>query len=328
MKNFCSVTDVPDPARAVWESIQLKDNSFTPEIGKGKTLGLIFFNSSLRTRMSTQKAAFNLGMNTIVINLNQDSWQLEFEDGIKMDASKPEHVKEAAAMLSIYCDVVGIRCFATLENEVQDKSDFVLNTFKKHLSVPLISLESAQLHPLQSLADMMTIFERKQKHKPKVALVWAPHIKALPQAVPNSFCEWSLAMDYDLHVAQPKGFELDEKYTNGAQIHYQPEEALVNADFIYIKNWSSTIPYGKTSSNHENWMLNLSQYNLSKQAYIMHCLPARRNVEISDALIDHPKCVVGAQAENRIYAAQYVLKEFFTHHKTKNLAEEWKQYTL
>jgi N-succinyl-L-ornithine transcarbamylase len=331
MKNFCSVSDTEDPAKAVWESIQIKENPFYNNLLRGKTLGLIFFNSSLRTRLSTQKAAFNLGMNTVVINLNQDSWQLEFEDGVCMNASSPEHIKEAAAMLSLYCDVVGVRCFATFENQEKDKSDFVLNSFKKHLTIPLFSMESATLHPLQSLADMMCIFERKKKHIPKIALCWAPHVKVLPQAVPNSFAEWCNAMQYDLHIAQPEGFELEKKYSQNAKIHYDLESAVKDADFIYIKNWSSTKHYGKFVSPNKDWLLNTVQYSLSNSAYIMHCLPARRNLEIKDEIIDHPNSIVVQQAENRIYAAQYVLQNLFKSEQKSNerkllIENEWKNY--
>jgi N-succinyl-L-ornithine transcarbamylase len=275
------------------------------EIGKDKTLGLLFFNNSLRTRLSTQKAGQNLGMNVIVMNFGSEGWALEYEDGTVMDQGKSEHVKEAAQVISQYCDVIGIRAFSGLEDKELDYSEPVISAFKKYASVPILNLESATGHPLQALTDLITIEENKKVARPKVVLSWAPHPKALPQAVPNSFVEFMKHADVDLVVTHPKGYELDPAFTEGVRIEYDQDKALEGADFVSVKNWSSVSDYGKVLSQDPKWMMTMEKLGDAK---FMHCLPVRRNVVVSDEVLDSDQALVIEQANNRTYAAQVALK--------------------
>lgn len=309
MKHFTSVNDIEDPIALVNEAIKLKNSEKQSEIGKNKTIGLLFFNSSLRTRMSTQKAAQNLGMEVMILNVNNDGWALEFEEGAVMNGKKVEHIKDAAAVMGLYCDILAIRCFPNLENKEEDYADKIVNQFIQYAKVPVVSLESATRHPLQSLADMMTIQEHKTKEKPKVVLSWAPHIKPIPQVVANSFAEWTLASGYDLTIAHPQGYDLSEEFTKGATIEFDQEKALQDADFVYVKNWSSYTDYGKVLIGNEDWMLTNEKLKITNSAKVMHCLPVRRNVELSDEVLDSENSLVLQQAENRVYAAQTVLKK-------------------
>lgn len=308
MKAFTSVKDVANPEVLLQLAKQIKDKPFEyQKWGQHKTIGLLFFNPSLRTRMSTQKAAQNLGMNVMIMNLNKDSWQLELEDGTIMDKGSQEHIKEATAVVSQYCDIIGVRTFAQLKDPKEDYSEHIINKFIAHAEVPIVSLESATLHPLQSLADWLTIEEQKKTPKPKVVLSWAPHPKALPQAVANSFLEWMKVTDYELAIACPKGMELAEEYMNGVEVFHDQESAFKNADFIYTKNWSSYKDYGQVNVNHNDWMIDSTQLQHSNDAKFMHCLPVRRNVVVSDQVLDSKASIVIEQANNRTYAAQAVL---------------------
>ncbi len=308
MKNFTSVKDVKNIKKLVKEGLALKKKPLAfKKIGKDKTLVLLFFNPSLRTRLSTQKAGMNLGMNVIVMNANQ-GWKFEFEDGVIMNTDKAEHIKEAAKVISQYADIIGIRTFPTLTDKERDYQDFILNKFIEHATVPMVSLESAILHPLQSLADMITIEEQKKTKKPKIVLTWAPHPKALPQAVANSFAEWTLASDYDLTITHPKGYELSKKFTKGATIEYNQQKAFEGADFIYAKNWSSFKNYGQIEVEDANWMVNSAKMKLTNNGKFMHCLPVRRNVVVAGKVLDSKASLVIEQANNRTYAAQVVLK--------------------
>ncbi len=309
MRHFTSINDIEDPMALVKEAIALKNNEKQSEIGKNKTIGLLFFNSSLRTRMSTQKAAQNLGMEVMILNVNNDGWALEFEEGAVMNGKTVEHIKDAAAVMGLYCDILAIRCFPNLEDREEDYADKIINQFIQYAKVPVVSLESATRHPLQSLADMITIQEHKTKEKPKVVLTWAPHIKPIPQVVANSFAEWTLASGYDLTITHPEGYELSEAFTNGAIIETNQEKALQDADFVYVKNWSSYTDYGKVLPGNEDWMLTNEKLEVTNSAKVMHCLPVRRNVELSDEVLDSENSLVLQQAENRVYAAQTVLKK-------------------
>jgi N-succinyl-L-ornithine transcarbamylase len=309
MKQFTSVKDIPDPIGLVQDAIKLKNNHRFSDLGKNKTIGLLFFNPSLRTRMSTQKAAQNLGMNHIVLNVGQDGWALEFEEGAIMNGTTVEHIKDAAPVMGLYCDVLAIRCFPNLKDREEDYSEKILQQFIKYCNIPVISLESATLHPLQSLADMITIQEHQKQRTPKIVLTWAPHIKPIPQAVANSFAEWTVGCGHQLTITHPKGYELSERFTEGAVIEYNQEKALKNADFVYVKNWSSYHEYGKILDVQENWLLDHQKMSVTHDAKIMHCLPVRRNVELSDELLDSENSLVLKQAENRIYAAQIVLQK-------------------
>ena len=314
MQHFTTVYDVKDPIQLVNEAIELKSqpNSFS-ELGKGKTLGLIFLNPSLRTRLSTQKAGRMLGMEVMMLNIDKESWAIEWNDDVIMNGNTVEHIKDAAAVLGSYCDIIGIRCFPSLIDRNLDYSEKLLVQLMRYCHVPVISLESATLHPLQSLADAITIKENwKHDHKPKVVLTWAPHIKALPQAVPNSFAEWMTKLDVDLTVVQPEGYELCSDYTKGATIEYDQDKALKDADFVYVKNWSSYHDYGKMPEVKTNWMMNFDKYNLTNKAGMMHCLPVRRDVELSSSLIDHPKSLIQQQASNRVCSSLVVLKNILT----------------
>ncbi|NQW29335.1 MAG: acetylornithine carbamoyltransferase [Ignavibacteria bacterium] len=317
MNSFTSVTDVVNPRALVESALQIKKLPYAyATLGTNKTIGLFFFNSSLRTRISTQKAAMNLGMNSIVMNVGAEGWMLEFADGAVMNGSAVEHVKDAAAVMSLYCDVIAVRSFPTLTNKTEDYQELVLSQFVTYATVPVVSMESATRHPLQSLADVMTMKEsQRSSHpsqrtsQPKVVLTWAPHIKALPQAVANSFAEWTLALKYDLTITHPEGYELNTDFTEGATIEHDQHKALEGADFVYVKNWSAYTDYGAVLTTDPSWMLDEQKLQHATNARIMHCLPVRRNVELSDELIDGPRSLIYTQAENRVYAAQAVLKE-------------------
>ena len=310
MNQFISIHDVADLKGLVQEALIQKKVPFADKhLGKNKTIGLLFFNSSLRTRLSTQRAAQNLGMEVIVMNVTQDSWGLEFEDGAIMNGDKAEHVKEAAAVIGQYCDIVGVRSFPSLIDRDKDYADVVINQFRKYAGVPLVSLESATRHPLQSLTDLITIEEYKTKVRPKVVLTWAPHVKALPQCVPNSFAEWMNRADVEFVVTHPAGYELAPEFVGTAQVTHQQRDAFAGADFIYAKNWSSYTDYGKILSQDPDWMITPDKMALTNNAKFMHCLPVRRNVVVADAVIDSPNSIVVRQAGNRVWAAQAVLKQ-------------------
>jgi len=311
MKKFTNIKDVDDLDDLIKEALLIKQNPYAfSELGKNKTLGLIFLNASLRTRLSTQKAAMNLGMNTMVMNIDKEGWALEMEDGAVMNGNTVEHVKDAAAVIGQYCDIVGIRCFPSLKNKEDDYSEKTLSQFIKYCNVPVISLESATLHPLQSFADLLTIKENwKKEEKPKVLLTWAPHIKPLPQAVANSFSEWMCEADVDFVISHPEGYDLCTDFTNGAKIMYNQDDALKNADFVYVKNWSCYTDYGKMIPQEQNWMLTNEKLKFTNHAKVMHCLPVRRNLELSDEVLDSLQSLVQKQANNRLYAAQTVLKK-------------------
>jgi N-succinyl-L-ornithine transcarbamylase len=309
MKLFSSVNDVPDINAIVKEALMLKSAPYAHQhLGKNKTLGLVFLNPSLRTRMSTQKAGLNLGMNVMVLNMDKEGWALELQDGTVMNGGTVEHIREAAAVLGQYADIIGVRSFPGLKDRNEDYSESIFSKFVKYCDVPVISLESATRHPLQSLADLVTIEELKTKPRPKVVLTWAPHVKALPQAVPNSFAEWMCKADVDFTIAHPKGYELCTDFTQGATITNNQDEALANADFIYVKNWSAYEPYGEVFGVIEDWMLTNARLKNTNNAKVMHCLPVRRNLELSDEILDGPHSVVVHEAGNRVCAAQAVLK--------------------
>ncbi|WP_210466376.1 Rossmann-fold NAD(P)-binding domain-containing protein [Rufibacter roseolus] len=310
MKQFTSVHDVEDLESLVREALVLKQHPYAHEsLGKHKTLGLIFLNPSLRTRLSTQKAAQSLGMNVMVMNMGQEGWALETQDGAIMNGTTVEHIKDAAAVMGQYCDVLGMRSFPKLQNVEEDYSEEILQKFIQYANVPFVSLESATRHPLQSLADLVTITEHAPKgRRAKVVLTWAPHVKALPQAVPNSFAEWMCAADVDFVITHPEGYELDPQFTNGATITYNQQEALEGADFIYVKNWSTYAPYGQVLTQDASWMLTNQHLTNTNNAKVMHCLPVRRNVELSDEILDGPNSLVVQTAANREFAAQVVLK--------------------
>jgi N-succinyl-L-ornithine transcarbamylase len=309
IKHLTSITDVPDPDALIQRALEIKRAVRRPPSAvHRKTLVLLFFNPSLRTRLSTEKAAQNLGMNLITMNADA-GWKIEFEDGTVMDGDKAEHVREAAGVISQYADVIGIRSFPTLKDRDWDYAEVVLNQFKKYASVPIISLESATLHPLQSLADAVTIEGYKPKARPKVVLTWAPHVRALPQAVPNSFVEWMKTRDVELVVTHPPGAALAPQFVDNVRVEYDQQLAFEGADFIYAKNWSSYTDYGQIISPKENWMVTPEKMALTNNARFMHCLPVRRNVVVADAVLDSPRCLIFEQAKNREFAAQAVLEE-------------------
>lgn len=313
MKQFLSIKDVDKPVKLVNDALMLKAKPLSQvNLGKGKTLVLLFFNASLRTRLSTQKAAQNLGMHVMVMDISQQGWQLEFADGSIMNGANQEHIREAAAVVSQYADIIGLRTFPGLEDRKKDYSEEILMKFVAHTTVPVISLESATLHPLQSLADWITIEEHKRTPRPKVVMSWAPHPRALPQAVANSFAEWMMASDYEFVITHPVGYELDEKFTRGATIEYDQDKALEGADFVYTKNWSSYMHYGEIISQETSWMITPEKMALTQRARFMHCLPVRRNVVVSDEVLDSEQSIVIPQAENRIYSAQAVLKKILS----------------
>ncbi|GGF01334.1 ornithine carbamoyltransferase [Chishuiella changwenlii] len=318
MKQFTSVNDVQNIDELLKTALEIKANPYAQqEIGKNKTIGLIFFNPSLRTRLSSIKAAYNLGANTWVLNAGSDSWTLEMGDGTVMDGDTQEHINEAIRVMSAYCDVLGVRTFPKLVDRDEDYQEIMFNKVKSLSSVPVVSLESATLHPLQSFADLITIAEKinynpaaKPEKKIKVVMTWAPHPRRLPQAVPNSFAEWFSKVDWvDFTIVQPKGFELDSKFTEGATIAYDQDEALKDADFVYAKNWSSYENYGQANEGDKDWQVTMEKMNLTNNGKFMHCLPVRRNVVVSDEVLDSDVSIVIDEATNRIFSAQTVFHE-------------------
>ena len=314
MKQFTSVKDIPSIKLFVKKALDLKANPYAfQHLGKNKTLALVFMNPSLRTRLSAQKAAFNLGMNVMVMNMDKESWALETQDGIVMNGNTVEHIREAAAVIGRYCDILGLRSFPKLERKEEDYNEIFFNSFVKFCGVPVLNLESATRHPLQSFADIITIQETwKAPAKPKVVLAWAPHIKALPQAVPNSFAEWMCKAQaegmIDFTIAQPKGYELADEFTQRAVICEDINQAISGADYIYVKNWSSYHNYGKALNYPDGWMMNNEKLKLTNNAKVMHCLPVRRDLELSSEILDSPNSLVIRQADNRLWSAQAVLK--------------------
>ena len=309
MKNFITINDLPNFKKCVENALIYKIDPFIHNgIGKNKTIGLLFFNPSLRTRLSTQLAAQNLGLNIMVMNLSTETWALEFEDGTKMSGIRSEHVKEAAAVISQYCDIIGIRAFANLTDKNKDEAEIVLNSFSKYAKKPILNMESSTSHPLQAIADAITIKENMPKHKPKVVLTWAPHPKALPHAVGNSFTRMINHIDADYYIAQPEGYELDSRITKNAKITHNQSEALENADFVYAKNWASYSNYGQILKTDNEWMLTKEKIKITNNAKFMHCLPVRRNIIVSDEVLDNKNSLVIQQANNRTFAAQSVIK--------------------
>ena len=310
MKHFINLDDVDSVDELVNLGLHLKADPLRyRSLGRDLTMGLVFFNSSLRTRVSTQKAALNLGMNVIVMNVGSDSWQLEFEDGVVMDQGKAEHIREAAAVLGQYCDILGVRAFAGLTDREEDYKEVVLESFRKYAGVPVVNLESATRHPCQSLADLITIEELKTKENPKVVLTWVPHFKALPQAVANSFAEWVLKTDYDLVIANPEGYDLAPEIRKNARVVHDQDEAFAGADFIYAKNWSSYESYGQVLTQDASWAITPEKMALTDSGYFMHCLPVRRGLKVSDAVIDGLHSAVIQQAGNRVWSVQAALKK-------------------
>ena len=314
MKSFFHVSDISDLAAALQEAKQVKANPFAwKALGQDKTIILIFFNSSLRTRLSSQKAALNLGMNPIVLNVGADSWKLETQMGVVMDGDKSEHLKEAIPVIGSYCDIIGVRSFAGLSDREFDYAETILSQFIEYSGKPVISLESATVHPCQAFADLITIEEYKTKARPKVVMTWAPHPKALPQAVPNSFAEWMNAADVDFVVTHPEGYELDPRFVGNAKVEYDQMKALEGADFVYAKNWScpgvtNPADYGKILSKDMGWVVDERHMAVTNNAYFMHCLPVRRNMIVSDGVIDSPRSIVIPEAANRVVSAQVVMK--------------------
>lgn len=310
MQHYLSINDLDSLEKTVQEAIDLKKNELRfKALGEGKTICLLFFNNSLRTRLSTQKAAQNLGLNTIVMNFGSEGWELEFEDGAIMNQNKSEHIREAAKVIAQYCDIVAIRAFASLTDKEKDKAEIVMNSFKKYAGIPVVNMESATGHPLQALADAITMEEYKTAHKPKVVLSWAPHPKALPQAVANSFVEMMQLQDAEFVITHPEGYELDPDITKNSRIEYDQNKAFENADFVYVKNWSNFNEYGKVINKDENWTVTADKMKLTNNGKFMHCLPVRRNVIVADEVIDSENSVVIQQANNRTYSAQIVLKK-------------------
>ncbi len=311
MKNFTSIEDIIDLQSIIKEALQIKENPLTePNKGKGKTIGLVFLNSSLRTRLSSQIAAQNLGLNILTLNAAQEAWNLEFADGAVMNGGTVEHIKDAIEVLNQYCDIIAVRCFAGMKSKDDDVNESILSQFLKHAKVPVVSLESSTRHPLQSFADCITITENwKENRKPKVVLSWAPHIKPIAQAVGNSFAEWMQAMDVDFVIANPEGYDLDPKFVKNTPVFHNQDEALKDADFIYVKNWSSFEDYAAMPEVKDNWMLTQEKLKPTNAAKVMHCLPVRRNVELSDEVMDSENSIIYKQAKNRIFSAQTVFSK-------------------
>ena len=311
MRNFTNVHDIGDLRTAVAEALEVKANRFGyKNLGENKTLLMLFFNSSLRTRLSTQKAAMNLGMNVMVLDVNQGAWKLETERGVIMDGDKPEHLLEAIPVMGCYCDVIGVRSFARFESKADDYEEKIINQFIRYSGRPVFSMEAATRHPLQSFADLITIEEYKTVERPKVVMTWAPHPKALPQAVPNSFAEWMNAAGYDFVITHPHGYELAPGFVGNAKVEYDQDKALEGADFVYAKNWSAYMDpnYGKVISTDRSWTVTAEKMALTNNAYFMHCLPVRRNMIVSDDVIEGPRSLVIPEAANREISAQVVLK--------------------
>ncbi len=308
MKQFTSIHDVPDLEQLLTLADRFRqDPHAMPSLGAGKTLGLLFLNPSLRTRMSTQIAAARLGLQVVVCDADKDAWALELRDGAVMDGAGVEHIKDAAHVLGRYFDLIGMRSFPSLKDRAEDYSETVMERFRQAAGKPYISLESATRHPLQSLADCLTIRMHQARPRPRVVLTWAPHIKPLPQAVANSFAEWVLRTDAELVITHPPGYELDPRFTAGAAVTHDQGAALDGADFVYVKNWSPLEPYGTVQCRDRSWMLTGEHLARTNAAKVMHCLPVRRNLELSDEVIDGPNSIVYDQAANRIPAAQAVL---------------------
>ena len=314
MKSFFHVSDIGDLKAALREAAEVKRTPFAwKALGENKTIMLVFFNSSLRTRLSSQKAALNLGMNPIVLNIGQDSWKLETEMGVVMDGDKSEHLREAIPVMTSYCDIIGIRSFAGLADREYDYSETVLRQFIDYGGKPVISLESATVHPCQAFADLITIEEYRRNARPKVVLSWAPHPRALPQAVPNSFAEWMNAADVDLVITHPEGYELDPAFVGNARVEYDQMKAFEGADFIYAKNWScpgvtNPAQYGQVLSQDRSWTVGARQMAVTNNAFFMHCLPVRRNMIVTDEVIDAPTSLVIPEPANRAVSAQVVMK--------------------
>lgn len=311
MKKFTCVDDIGSLDKALAEAAMIKKDRYAfTELGRNKTLLMIFFNSSLRTRLSTQKAAMNLGMNVMVLDVNQGAWKLETERGVVMDGDKAEHLLEAIPVMGCYCDIIGVRSFAGLKDKREDYEEMVISQFIKYSGRPVFSMEAATRHPLQSFADLITIEEYKTKDRPKVVMTWAPHPKALPQAVPNSFAEWMIAAGYDFVITHPHGYELDPAFTKGAKIEYDQRKALEGADFVYAKNWSAYADpnYGKVLSTDRSWTVDAEKMALTDNAFFMHCLPVRRNMIVTDDVIESERSIVIPEAANREISAQTVIK--------------------
>jgi N-succinyl-L-ornithine transcarbamylase len=308
--NYTSIKDIDNLQQWVADALEIKKNPLKNKaLGENKTLGMLFFNPSLRTRLSTQKAALNLGMNVMVMNFTNEGWTLEFEDGAIMNQGASEHIKEAAEVVSQYCDIIAIRAFASLTDKEKDNAETVLAGFVKYATVPIVNMESAVGHPLQSLADAITMEEFKTPHRPKVVLTWAPHPRALPQAVVNSFIEMMQKQDMDFVITHPEGYELNPEITKDSKIEHDQNKAFENADFIYAKNWSNYIDYGKITNSDPNWTVTADKMKLTNNAKFMHCLPVRRNVIVMDEVIDSENSIVMQQANNRTYSAQLVLQK-------------------
>ncbi|MEN6618215.1 MAG: acetylornithine carbamoyltransferase [Rikenellaceae bacterium] len=312
MKKFTCVQDAGPLDIALAMAREVKANPFADtRLGKNKTLLMIFFDSSLRTRLSTQRAALNLGMNVIVLDINQGAWKLETEKGVIMDGDKSEHILEAIPVMASYCDIIGVRSFARFESKAKDYNEVILNQFIQYSGKPVFSMEAATRHPLQSFADLITIEEFKEVERPKVVLTWAPHPKALPQAVPNSFAEWMNETDYEFVITHPEGYELSPDFVRNARVEYDMEAAYKGADFIYAKNWSAfrDPDYGQILSTDRSWMVDSRKMQLTNNAKFMHCLPVRRNMIVSDEVIDSPDSIIVQEAANRVVSAQVVLRE-------------------
>ena len=310
--NFTKVKDIGDVRQAIKEALELKKNRFQyQEVGKNKTALLIFFNNSLRTRLSTQKAATNLGMNVIMLDVNQGAWRLETERGVVMDGDKSEHLLEAIPVMGCYCDIIGVRSFARFENKEDDYSEKILQQFIRYSGRPVFSMEAATRHPLQSFADLITIEEYKRTERPKIVLTWTPHPRALPQAVPNSFAEWINAAGYELVITHPEGYELDPQFVGTARVEHNQRKAFEGADFIYAKNWAAYKDphYGEVLSTDRSWTVDTEKMALTNQAFFMHCLPVRRNLIVTDEVIESPQSLVIVQATNHKISTQTVLKQ-------------------
>ncbi|SMO57376.1 N-acetylornithine carbamoyltransferase [Gracilimonas mengyeensis] len=310
MNSFLSINDVENLPALVQEALEIKKNPHVySDLGRQRSMCLIFLNPSLRTRLSSQKAAFNLGLDTAVLDVGSQGWNLEFADGVVMDGDKAEHIKEAAAVISSYFDVVAIRAFAKLQDREEDYSEQVMSAFKEYCPVPVINMESSTGHPLQAFADLITIEEHKKVEKPKVVLTWAPHPKALPQAVANSFSQWMQAANFDFTITHPEGYELADEMVGNAKVEYDQAKAFEGADFIYAKNWSNYKDYGKVVSKDSNWMVTQQKMQLTNAGKFMHCLPVRRNVVVEGAVLDSDQSIVIPQATNRIFSMQTVTKK-------------------
>lgn len=311
MRQFTNVKDLGSLDLALKEAFELKKDPFKyNSLGNHKTLLAIFFNSSLRTRLSTQKAAMNLGMDVIVLDVNQGAWKLETKRGVIMDGDKSEHILEAIPVMGSYCDLIGVRAFANLTDKEEDYNEIIINQFIQYSGKPVFSMESATRHPLQSFADLITIEEYKKKPRPKVVLTWAPHPRSLPQAVPNSFAEWMNATDYEFVITHPEGYELDPQFVGKALVEYDRKKALANADFVYAKNWSAYMDpnYGQIISKDRAWTVDEASMKLTNNAYFMHCLPVRRNMIVTDEVIESENSIVIQEAANRVFSAQVVMK--------------------